>query len=243
MTAAANRTCPRGVFVTGTDTEVGKTLVAGALVHALAAAGLRVAGFKPVAAGADPTPDGPQNEDARLLARLSSVELPYDVVNPVLATAPMAPHIALARDGKGFDRSAVLAAFNRLGDAADWVVAEGAGGWLVPLTDDYDMADLAAELRLPVVLVVGLRLGCLNHARLTRLAIDARGLPFAGWIGSRIDPDFAGADENLSTLSHWLGAPPLSVIPRLDQRDPSDRAVAASRQGCLDNAVSHLLNN
>lgn len=234
---------PAGLFVTGTDTGVGKTLVAGALVYTLAARGRRVAPFKPVAAGADPTPAGPRNDDAVLLSELAGSAAPYSDVNPVLATAPMAPHIALARDGQTFDRDAVLAAYARLREGADVVVAEGAGGWLVPLTEDYDMASLAVDLGLPVLLVVGLRLGCLNHARLSAEAIRARGLPLAGWVASRIDPEMPVVAENLATLESALASPPLAVLPWLADDDPRGRSVAASRQGLLDPLVDNLLSS
>lgn len=242
MSEAAPRRTPPGVFVAGTDTGVGKTLVAAALVHALTAAGHRVAPFKPVAAGAEMTPAGPRNDDAELLLELAGTDLPYDLVNPVLADAAMAPHIALAREGRRFERTAVLAAWTALADAAEVAVAEGAGGWLVPLTDDYDMASLAADLGLPVLLVVGLRLGCLNHARLTAEAIAARGLPLAGWVASTVDPAMPGLSENLATLESALSRPPLAVLPWLPADTPRNRAVAASRQGLMRPLVEQVIN-
>jgi dethiobiotin synthetase len=231
-----------GVFVTGTDTGVGKTVVAGALVHALSASGLRVAPFKPVAAGADETPAGPRNEDAALLSELAGGRHPYALVNPILAALPMAPHIALAREGRRFDRAAVLDAFGRLCDDADFVVAEGAGGWLVPLESGYDMAGLAADLGMPVLLVVGLRLGCLNHARLTTEAIATRGLSLAGWVANRVDPAMPAARENLASLEDSLGGPPLAVVPWLKANSPRARAVGASRHLGLDDVRRALLS-
>jgi len=233
---------PRGIFVTGTDTGVGKTLVAGAFVHALAAAGARVAGFMPVAAGAHATPEGLKNEDAELLEALGNVTLPYPTINPVLAATPMAPHIALAREGRRFERDAVLSAYRDLRARADVVVAEGAGGWRVPLTDGYDMADLAGDLGLPVVIVVGLRLGCLNHASLTLESVLARGLPVAGWVASHLDPDMTGAAENLLSLEKSFSSGPLAVVPWLEERNAPDRSVAASRHGLFDAAVTKLLS-
>lgn len=230
-----------GVFVTGTDTGVGKTLVSAALVHTLAAEGRRVAPFKPVAAGADHTAAGLRNEDALLLAELAGGHQPYERVNPVLAALPLAPHIALAREGRRFDREAVLAAWRCLRTDADFAVAEGAGGWLVPLGPGYDMADLAADLGLPVLMVVGLRLGCLNHARLTAAAVRARGLPLAGWVVSRIDPAMPAADENIDSLTASLGGPPLAVLPWLEGHSPRDRAVAASRQGLVNDLARALV--
>ncbi len=234
---------PPGVFVAGTDTGVGKTLVAAALVHALTATGRRVAPFKPVAAGAEPGPAGPRNDDAELLLEMAARDLPYARVNPVLADAAMAPHIALAWEGRRFERATVLDAWRALTEDADVVVAEGAGGWLVPLTDDYDMASLAADLGLPVLLVVGLRLGCLNHARLTAEAIAARGLTLAGWIGSTVDPAMPGLQENLATLESALSRPPLAVVPWLPDNTPRERAVAASRQGLMGSLVEHLISD
>jgi dethiobiotin synthetase len=231
------------VFVTGTDTGVGKTLVAGALIHALTTAGRRVAPFKPVAAGAETGPAGPRNDDAELLLELADTDLPYELVNPVLAGAAMAPHIALAWEGRRFERAAVLEAWGTLTHAADVVVAEGAGGWLVPLTDDYDMASLAVDLALPVLLVVGLRLGCLNHARLTAEGIAARGLPLAGWVASTVDPAMPGLEENLATLESALSRPPLAVLPWLPNNTPRERAVAASRRGLMDSLVGHLVTD
>jgi dethiobiotin synthetase len=231
------------VFVAGTDTGIGKTLVAAALVDALTAAGQRVAPFKPVAAGAETGPAGPRNEDAELLRELAGTDVPYGRVNPVLADAAMAPHIALAWEGRRFERATVLDTWRALTEDADVVVAEGAGGWLVPLTDDYDMASLAADLGLPVLLVVGLRLGCLNHARLTAEAIAARGLPLAGWVASTLDPAMPGLAENLATLASALSRPPLAVLPWLPGDTPRERAVAASRQGLMRPLVERLLTN
>lgn len=228
--------------MTGTDTGVGKTLVAGALIHTLADNGLRVAGFKPVAAGARQTPAGPRNEDAELLASLASVELPYKTVNPVLATAAMAPHVALAREGRRFDRSTTLAAYASARETADVIVAEGAGGWLVPLGGGYDMASLAADLGLPVLIVVGLRLGCLNHARLTFESVSAHGLSCAGWVASQIDPDMEATAENLASLTDSLDGEPLAVLPRLAARGARERCVAASQQHLSFKRIKELLN-
>jgi dethiobiotin synthetase len=201
-----------GVFVTGTDTGVGKTVVASALIRALAREGLRVVGMKPVAAGAENTAAGLRNEDALALAAASNIPAPYDSINPYCLLAPISPHIAAADEGVTLDPLLIKDHYARLTQLADFVVVEGAGGWLAPIGPSQTMADIARTLGLPVLLVVGLRLGCLNHSLLTRDAIAASGLPFAGWIANRIDPHFARAEENLGTLADRLGGAPLAVV-------------------------------
>lgn len=215
----------RGVFVTGTDTGVGKTRVACALVARAAETGLRVCGLKPISAGLAPTPDGPRHADALALMAVNPVALAYPQVNPFAFTEAVAPHLAAAAEGRPLVRPAVAAAVRAAAVGLDAVVVEGVGGFVVPLGPDWDTADLAQDLGLPVVLVVGLRLGCLNHALLTREAIARRGLPFAGWVGSAIDPAFARSAENLATLGAWLGEPPLGVL----EHDPADDAERAAR--------------
>ncbi|KAB2320174.1 dethiobiotin synthase [Betaproteobacteria bacterium SCN1] len=200
----------RGYFVTGTDTGVGKTRVAVALIHALRARGLRVAAMKPVAAGAAP---GALNGDVVALRAASNVEAPLAEVNPYAFGAAIAPHIAAEAAGVRIDIARIASAHARLAARADVVVVEGAGGWRVPLDADIDMADLVAHLGLPVVLVVGLRLGCLNHAMLTADAVRARGVPWAGWIANRIDPAMPYADANLRALHARLPGPCLGVQP------------------------------
>lgn len=204
---------PRGVFVTGTDTGVGKTRVAVALIAALAARGERVAGIKPVSAGLDDTPAGPRHSDALALMAVSSVVLTYAEVNPFAFRAAVAPHLAAGEEGVTLERAAVVAAVRSAAARLDALVVEGVGGFAVPFGDEWDSADLAIDLGLPVLLVVGLRLGCLNHAVLTREAIAHRGLAFAGWIGSAIDPGFARVEGNLAMLAARLGEPALGVLP------------------------------
>lgn len=210
-----------GWFVTGTDTGVGKTLVSSALVRRLREHGLRVAGMKPVASGCTVTPDGLRNEDALALLAEASRTWPYDVVNPCAYEPAIAPHLAAEAAGRPIDLALIERNFGSMSADSDAIVVEGAGGWHVPLsaTDGAapraTIADLARRLGLPVILVVGLRLGCLNHAFLTAEAIERAGLPLAGWVGSSIDPDFALQDRNLATLRAWLPAPCLGVVPRL----------------------------
>jgi dethiobiotin synthetase len=210
-----------GLFVTGTDTGVGKTLVACALLHALAGRGLRVAGMKPVAAGREP--DGTFHDVEALIAA-SSVRAPREWVNPYAFDPPIAPHIAAARAGVRIDISCIRDAWARLAAMADATVVEGAGGFLVPLNEGEDMARLAAALALPVVLVVGMRLGCLNHALLTAEAIAGRGLAFAGWVANRLHPAMDAFDDNLATLRERLPAQCIGVIPHLQHPSGADAA-------------------
>ena len=201
-----------GLFITGTDTEVGKTVIARLIVRSLVASGVRVAVMKPVAAGGFMTTDGLRNEDALGLLADSNVELPYDTVNPYCLAAPVSPHLAARDTGTTIELPRIRERFGTLQAAADCVIVEGAGGWLAPLNDSEFIADLAAALALPVLLVVGLRLGCLNHALLTVAAIRQRRLVLAGWIANQIDPDFARVPDNLATLGLHIGMPPIATV-------------------------------
>lgn len=198
----------RGFFVTGTDTGVGKTRVAVALIQALRAQGLRVAAMKPVSAGSEP---GELNEDVVALMQAANVAANVSDVNPYAFAEPIAPHIAAQRAGVTIELSVIAAAYSRLAASADVVVVEGAGGWRVPLNEREDMADLALCLGLPVVLVVGLRLGCLSHAMLTAESIFSRRVPWAGWVGNHIDPSMAQQAANLDALRLRLPEPCLGV--------------------------------
>ena len=222
-----------GLFITGTDTGVGKTLAARLIVRSLAAAGIRTAVMKPVAAGCDTTPAGARNEDAVALMAEASVEAPYELVNPYCLAAPVSPHIAAAEAGVNIDLERLAGCCDQLSQRADCVVVEGAGGWLVPISDRQSMADLALRLKLPVVLVVGLRLGCLNHALLTSEAIRSRGARFGGWVANHLDPAFERRQENLDTLSRLLGAPPLADIPHGAGADRGWLLPAAASQRLL----------
>ncbi len=223
-----------GFFVTGTDTEVGKTRVSAALLHLLAARGLRVAGVKPVAAGMEEQPGGGwANDDVLALQAASNLGLAAAEVGPCQLRAACAPHIAAAQEGVALDRAACAAHVHAVAQRADAVVVEGAGGFSVPLSAvgspaRWGLDDLAADLGLPVVLVVALRLGCLNHALLTAQAVAARGLRLAGWVGNRVSPQtMAFEEQNLATLREWLQpAPCLGVLPWL--ADPAPGRLAAS---------------
>jgi dethiobiotin synthetase len=211
----------RGFFVAGTDTGVGKTLVACALLHAFARDGRRVVGMKPVAAGASDVAGRWGNEDVAALAAASNVQADRSSVNSYLLKLPVAPHIAAAAEGVVIDLAAIEKSFATLREIADVVIVEGIGGFRVPLTDREDSADLAARLGLPVILVVGMRLGCLNHALLTVDAIAARGLKLAGWVANSIDPEMAKLPENVAALRARIAAPLLGAVPFLTPPDPA----------------------
>lgn len=197
-------------FVTGTDTEVGKTFVTSALLHRLRGQRVRAVGMKPVAAG---TNENGRNEDVEALIAASGVEAPRELVNPYLFHPAIAPHIAAVEEGRSIDIDRIVDSFDTLRSLADAVLVEGVGGFCVPLGPHSDAADLAEQLALPVILVVGMRLGCINHALLTQQAIAARGLKLAGWVANRIDPTMTRVDENLAALTTRIDAPLLGVIP------------------------------
>jgi dethiobiotin synthetase len=201
----------RGYFVTGTDTGVGKTLVSQALLHRLRQTSASVAGFKPVASGCQLTAEGLRNEDALALQQASSVAMPYATVNPYAFAPPVAPHLAAQVAGVTIDCAFIQRSIDAV--PAEQIVVEGVGGWLVPLNEQQTIADLAQLLNLPVVLVVGLRLGCINHALLTAAAIQARGLELAGWVANQIDPAFSFCEENIAAIDARVGAPLLMRIP------------------------------
>lgn len=211
-------------FVTGTDTEIGKTLVSSAMLHALAAAGVRAAGMKPVAAGAVWRNQVLHNDDADQLAASATLVLPPALVTPYLLQAAAAPHIAARLDQVDIDLQHIQACFDTVAAQSAAVVVEGVGGFRVPLSDQYDTADLALQLSLPLILVVGLRLGCLSHALLTAEAIAARGLTLAGWVCNVVDGGMAHADANIAALRARLPAPLLGIVPRLAVPDAASAA-------------------
>lgn len=211
-------------FITGTDTDVGKTRVATALLAAFNARGFSTAAMKPVSAGCTPTPDGLRNDDALLLQLQASLRMPYDEVNPYAFAAAMAPHLAAQQAGVAIDLAHLREVYERIAARADVVIVEGAGGWQVPLSLHTTMADLAKLLNLPVILVVGLRLGCLNHALLTANAIRACGLSLVGWVANGIDPQMECIDENIESLRERLAAPLLGTVPWNPQAGTEDIA-------------------
>lgn len=220
MTPHASRPTPHGFFVTGTDTGVGKTLVCCALLYGFAALGKSVIGMKPVAAGAIRSADGLVNDDVALLRAASNVEAPPQLVNPYCFEPPIAPHLAAEQAGAAIDFATIANAYRQLAAVADIVIVEGVGGFCVPLNHNEDSADLAQRLGLPVILVIGLRLGCLNHALLTAQAIRAKGLQLVGWIANCIDPALAAADENVAALAERLAAPLLGKVKFAVAPDP-----------------------
>lgn len=204
-------------FITGTDTGVGKTLVTSALLHALAGQGCKVAGIKPVAAGCLLQDGRLLSEDAAQLAAASNVKLPAAIANPYALEPPVAPHIAARQAGVELDLEVMLQACEAAAGSVDCLLVEGVGGFRVPFSDAADSADLAVRLGLPLVMVVGMRLGCINHALLTAEAIASRGLRLAGWVANRIDPGMLVFEDNLEALGRRLGAPCLGVIPWLPE--------------------------
>lgn len=221
-------------FVTGTDTGVGKTLISCALLHGFAAQGKLVAGMKPVAAGCN---IDNQNEDALQLLAAGNVAVSYGLINPYCFQPEIAPHIAAQHEGIEIRFARITEAYKKLAALADAVIVEGAGGLLVPLNAQQDNADLAQELGLPIILVVGMRLGCLNHALLTVEAIAARGLTLAGWVANVVEAGVASVDENVAALQQRIAAPLLGIVPYLPDAD----ARVAARQLDLDLLTSQEL--
>lgn len=214
-----------GLFITGTDTGVGKTCVSVALLHLLSQQGWCVAGFKPVAAGVN---EAGSNEDVEALQAASSRALTSQQVGPYQLRAACAPHLAAQMQGVSVPREGWLGRAQALGDNLDLVIAEGAGGFCVPLNlhPRWGLDDVAVEFQWPVILVVGLRLGCLNHALLTAQAIAARGLALAGWVCNRIDPSMPWADDNLASLKSLLSAPCWGDIPWMATPNSAQAAAA-----------------
>lgn len=200
-------------FITGTDTEIGKTFVTCTLLHAVRATGLTALGMKPVAAGAEMLKGEFINEDAARLRAAGSFDPGLALLNPFCLASPIAPHIAAAEEGVVIEPGKIREAFAALSREADVVLVEGAGGFRVPLGEDYDTADLARDLGLPVILVVGMRLGCINHALLTAEAIAARGLTLAGWVANQINPAMLRFEQNLEALTLRMPAPLLGLVP------------------------------
>jgi dethiobiotin synthetase len=210
-------------FVTGTDTNVGKTLVSCALLHGFAAQGKRVVGMKPVAAGCNANE---QNDDVLQLRAASNVPASNQQINPYSFAPAIAPHLAAQRAGVGIDTARIIAAYRELSGLAEIVIVEGAGGFIVPLNDRQTGADLAQELGLPVIVVVGMRLGCINHALLTVRAIADYRLECAGWVANVLDADMPALQENIEALRQRIAAPLLGEVPYMMR---PDARVAAGR--------------
>lgn len=209
----------KSLFITGTDTGVGKTLVSGALIHAFIGHGLKVAGMKPVASGSDETAQGLRNSDALALQQAANVAADYHTINPYCFAPAIAPHLAARQANVSIELSVLQQAYRVLSAQSEVVIVEGAGGWRVPLAPSGYLSDFAEAQGMAVVLVVGLRLGCLNHAVLTAEAIQSGPCRLVGWVGNSIDPEFALPQENLDTLHALLPAPCLGVLPHAANAD------------------------
>ena len=214
------------LYVTGTDTGIGKTLASGALLHALRGHGLRVAGMKPVASGCERIDGEWKNADALALQHAGEPGIAYADINPFALEHPLAPELAARDAGVEVALPTILAAHARLAEHSDALIIEGVGGWAAPLSASLMQADLVRALRVPVLLVVGLRLGCLNHALLSARAIAADGAHLAGWIASHVDPGMERVDDNIAMLRERLPAPCWGVLPHAEHLDP---ALLASR--------------
>ncbi len=203
----------KAFFITGTDTGIGKTYAACKLIHDYVAQGHKVVGMKPVAAGCEFIDGEWVNEDVLRLTQASNVKAPHELINPYSFTAPIAPHIAAEKAGVEIEIEVIKQAFDQLAKMADIVIVEGAGGFLVPLNNRQSMADLAAALDIPLILVVGMKLGCINHALLTLEAIKARQLDLQGWIANQIEPGMVVYDENIAAIVQKMGANCMANYP------------------------------
>ncbi len=210
----------RGYFITGTDTEVGKTWCSLGLMAALQQQGKSAVAMKPVASGCMAMPDGLRNDDALRLQAQATTPLPYAQVNPYAFEPAIAPHIAAAQSGIAINLDTIVETFRSLEGEADITIVEGVGGWQVPLNETETVADLARALDLPVILVVGLRLGCINHALLSAESIRASGCRLVGWIGNVVDEAMAEPQQNIAAIRQRIGAPLLGIVPYQSQLDP-----------------------
>lgn len=201
-----------GVFITGTDTGIGKTHVTLACLQALQQDGIKVAGMKPVASGAQLVDDQLRNEDALLMQQMMELDVPYEMINPYCFEQAVSPHIAAQQAGIEIDLQRIKQNYQQLTEIAEYVIVEGVGGWLAPLSKQVTVADLAGELKLPVILVVGIRLGCLNHARLSFEVIKNSDVQFAGWVANHLQTDMQFATEQVEYLSQQFGYSPLFVL-------------------------------
>lgn len=206
---------PQGYFITGTDTNVGKTFFAVRLLNQLRAQGYTTAAIKPIASGCEQTAAGLQNQDALLLQQAATLDFPYHAVNPYAFFEPIAPHIGAQNNNQQLSiKQLIEVSAPILNSDADYIVVEGAGGWLVPLNETETMADFAKALNFSVILVIGIRLGCLNHTLLTWQSMQTSGIKIAGWVANKIDPNMKYIEDNISTLTQYLQIPPMQIIDR-----------------------------
>ncbi len=209
----------KSIFITATDTEVGKTTIASGILTMMASTdkNYKVVGFKPIAAGCEWLDGQWKNEDALALQQASNLDLNYSLVNPFALKSPIAPHIAAEQDDIRICSTTLSQYFEHFKSTlADLVVVEGAGGWQLPINETEYLSDWVVSQKLPVVLVVGLKLGCINHALLTAMAIKQAGAQLIGWVGNHVDPDMLCQSENIKSLQHRLGAPCLGIVPHLN---------------------------
>ncbi|MDH5228771.1 MAG: dethiobiotin synthase [Gammaproteobacteria bacterium] len=206
-----------GIFITGTDTDAGKTVIAAALIHCMAQTGKRVVGMKPVASGAVQTNNGLNSTDLELLQSQSNVNFPLALICPYMFQAPVSPNIAAAQTGVTISLNKISECYQQVASSCDYVVVEGVGGWKAPLNHEQDVSDLVRHLNLPVILVVGLRLGCINHALLSLQSIRASQVPIIGWVANVLEPDMHSANEVMTTLCDRLSLPLIGHIPYFSQ--------------------------
>lgn len=220
----------KAYFITATDTDAGKTFVSAGLLQNWSNQGYKTLGFKPVASGCQVTPEGLRNDDALKLMAAANVSLDYEIINPYSFAPAIAPHIAALQDGVTIDLQEIVTHIFQHQQKADYMLVEGVGGWLVPLNEQQNVADLACLLNFPVILVVNLRLGCINHALLTAQAIEQSGLTIAGWIANSAEPDVAGQnsmthlEENIHSIKSRINAPLLGVIPHLSGTELNNKS-------------------
>ena len=223
-------------FIAGTDTGVGKTRVTGGLLRAARELKASVAGMKPVAAGSI-TKDGRQiSEDALFIEQNAGQIAPYELLNPYCLPEALSPHIAADRVGISIDIARIVSCAQQLAQERNLLLVEGAGGWYAPISATESMADVARALGIPVVLVVGLRIGCLNHARLSAQAIERCGCTLQGWVGSQPEPQFAARDENIATLTRLLGTAPMALLPYAPDWSGDALELRAAAAALLDSA-------
>ncbi len=203
----------KGFFITGTDTDAGKTEIAAGIIHKIASMGYQVVGMKPIASGCDQTDFGLRNSDALKLIAAANTEVSYDLINPYTFKDPIAPHIAAQQNDIEIKMDVILDCYRQIAEKVEVVVVEGVGGWAVPISKTSRMDDLAHVLDLPVVLVVGIHLGCINHALLTYEAIKAKGLRVAGWVANYVSPKDLCIEEQKQSISERISAPLLGEIP------------------------------
>ena len=220
-----------GYFVTGTDTECGKTLVTLGMMHLYKKTGYRVVGMKPVASGSRSTPRGLRNEDAMEIQHQAAVVADYRLINPYAFEPAIAPHLAASTAGIRLEIDVIEACYRQLAEASDRILVEGVGGWRVPLGTDWGVAELAQALDLPVILVVGVRLGCINHGLLSVESILGSGCRLAGWVANRVDPEMLEPEGSIETLTRLIEAPLLGELPYMDNPDAGDVAMWLSLPG------------